>query len=253
MKHSISIAMAVLLTGLLGQPAGAQVSGLTNADIARLVAMRVSDQTVIAVIREAAATQFDLSSRAVVELAGQQVSNAILAAMRQVPAGATPPAASAPNLIALPEPAPAEGTQTLAGAAAEAALLNHTWPSSTISSNEPPPKTTDTPALVPSDAVSVSLSAAEEASWRARATPLRQALREDRSREGPLLNGINKLTAELAAVGPSSVRRRGIETERQKLTIELTALRELLRTDLAAAQVLEDEGRRAGVPPEWLR
>ena len=245
--------MAVLLTGLLGLPAGAQGSGLTNADIARLVGTRVSDQTIIAVILEAAATQFDLSARAVVELAGQQVSSAVLAVMRQVASAGTPPTASAPNLIPLPEPALAEGTQTLAGAAAEAASLTHTWPSSTISSNELPLKTTETPALAPSDTVSVSLSAAEEASWRARATPLHQALREDRAREGPLLNGITKLTAELSALGPSSVKRRGIETERQKLTIELTALRESLRTDLAAAQVLEDEGRRAGVPPEWLR
>jgi hypothetical protein len=85
MKHATPIAIAVLLTGLLGQPAAAQTSGLglTNADIARLVAARVSDQTVMTVIREATATQFDLSSRAVVELAGQEVSSAVIAAMRQ--------------------------------------------------------------------------------------------------------------------------------------------------------------------------
>jgi hypothetical protein len=253
MKHATPIAIVVLLTGLLGQLAAAQTSGLglTNTDIARLVAARVSDQTVMTVIREATATQFDLSSRAVVELAGQEVSSAVIAAMRKVAATAPPPTASAANAIALPEPAPAAGAQTLAGAAAEAALSTHTWPVSATSSSELPAKTPDAPDAAATGAVTAF--AADEASWRARVAPLHQALRDDRAKEGPLLNRINKFTGELSALGPSSVKRSGIETERQKLTIELTALRESLRTDMASTQALEDEGRRAGVPSEWLR
>ena len=247
MKHARPIAVAVLMIALLGQPKAAQTSGLTNADIARLVAARVPDQTVIAVIREAPATQFDLSARALVELAGQEVSSAIIAAMRQVPVATTPPAASTANTILLPDPAPAAGAQTLAGAAAEAALTTHSWPVPAIGSSELPEKpATDAPAAQAIDAAAAS--APDEASWRARAAPLHQALRDDRAKEGPLLNRINKLTGELSAVGPSSAKRSGIETERQKLTIELTALRESLRADLASKQALEDEGRRAGVP-----
>jgi hypothetical protein len=146
---------------------------------------------------------------------------------------------------------PAAGAQTLAGAAAEAALSTHTWPASATSSSELPAKTPEAPPAAATDAVTAS--AADEASWRARVAPLHQALRDDRAKEGPLLNRINKLTGELSALGPSSVKRSALETERQKLTIEVTALRESLRTDMASTQALEDEGRRAGVPPEWLR
>jgi hypothetical protein len=252
MKHAMPIAIAVLLTGLLGQPAAAQTSGLTNADVVRLVAARVPDQTVITVIQEAAATRFDLSSRAVVELAAQDVSSAVITAMRQVPTAATPQAASTTNAVVLPDPAPAAAAQTLAGAAAEAALTLHTWPVPATSPSELPEKTTtDVPAAPAIDGRAAS--AAGEASWRARVAPLHQALREDRAKEGPLLNRINKLSAELAGMAPASVKRRGVESERQKLTAELTGLHESLRTDLAATQTLEDEGRRAGVPPEWLR
>jgi hypothetical protein len=251
MTRATPIAVAVLLAVLLGLPAVAQTSALTNADIVRLVAARVSDQTVIHVIREATATQFDLGSRAVVELAGQEVSGVVIAAMREVSAAAPAPTASAAIATVLPPPAPDAGAQTLAGAAADAALSTHSWPASASGSSELPSKTTEAAAAAASDAVAAS--AVDEAAWRARIAPLHQALRDDRAREGPLLNRINKLTVELSAVGPSSVKRGGLETERQKLTIELTALRESLRTDLAAAQALEDEGHRAGVPPEWLR
>jgi hypothetical protein len=62
--------VAIIATSLLAQsassaeqvPPTAVQTALSNADVARLVAMRVSDATVIAVINEAAIRAFDLSA-----------------------------------------------------------------------------------------------------------------------------------------------------------------------------------------------
>jgi hypothetical protein len=59
------------------------VMALTDADITRLVAMGVSEQTVIAVVQQAKATEFDLSTQTVSELTAAGVSPDIIAAMRK--------------------------------------------------------------------------------------------------------------------------------------------------------------------------
>ena len=81
MKYVSRAIVGALLMAASTHSASAQVPALTNADITRLVAMHVSDQTVIAVIHEATTTHFDLSAQATSELAG--LSTAIVAAMRQ--------------------------------------------------------------------------------------------------------------------------------------------------------------------------
>jgi len=242
--------VAVFLLALLVRPAGAQAPALTNADVVRLVAMRVSGETVIAVIQEAATTRFDLSPQAAIDLAAVGVPVAVIGAMRQSAATSTPLTISA-------DAEPRIGGQTLAGAAAEAAAAARM--------RQPPATPAPEPALIvvapakddPSPAAPAPVPAPppppDEAAWRARAAPLRLALRDNRAKEGPLLNQLNALTAELSRLGPSDVKRRAVETERQRVTADLTALREALRADLAAVQTLEEEGRRSSVPPAWLR
>jgi hypothetical protein len=85
MKYVFSVTVAVLLTAFSVQSASAQptLTALTNADVIRLVALRVSDQTVIAVINDAKITQFDLSASAVSELTVLGVAAPVIAAMRQ--------------------------------------------------------------------------------------------------------------------------------------------------------------------------
>jgi hypothetical protein len=253
MKHLGALPVAVFLLASLVHPAAAQAPALTNADVVRLVAMRVSDQTVIAVVQEALATQFDLSPQAAIELAGKGVPVAVIGAMRQSAALSTRPAIGA----AIGEPA--LGGQTLAGAAAEAAAAAQARQLSAAPAPEPAvivlaPAKDDpsSPAPAPAPAP-VPAPPPDEAAWRARVAPLRLTLRDNRAKEGPLLNQLNALTATLSRLGPSDVKRRAVETERQRVTADLTALREALRADLAAVQLLEEEGRRAGVPPAWLR
>jgi hypothetical protein len=238
--------VAVLLLALLVRPAAAQPPALTNADVVRLVAMRVSGETVIAVIQEAATTRFDLSPQAAIDLAAVGVPVAVIGAMRQS-------ATTSPPLTIAADAEPRIGGQTLAGAAAEAAAAARM--------RQPPATPALEPALIviapakddPSPTAPAPPPPPDEAAWRARAAPLRLALRDNRAKEGPLLNQLNALTAELSRLGPSDVKRRVVETERQRITADLTALREALRADLAAVQTLEEEGRRSSVPPAWLR
>jgi len=112
--YALSIAVAAVLTAFSAQTASAQLPALTNADVGRLGALHVSDQTVIAVIHEATATQFDLSSQAVSDLAVAGVSTVVIATMRQ---SSTP---SANELAGPPQQSPGAGPQTLAGASVQA-------------------------------------------------------------------------------------------------------------------------------------
>jgi hypothetical protein len=102
----------ILLTACLVHSASAQSRSpaLTNADVTRLAALHVSDQTVIAVINEANATHFDLSQFAVTDLIVAGVSTAVIATMRQ------PPRVAAANTAAH-----TGDNQTLTEAAAKAA------------------------------------------------------------------------------------------------------------------------------------
>jgi len=70
-------------------PVPAQPTAMTNADVIRLVALKVSDATVIAVIREAKGRQFDADGTAMTVLVNNGVSPAIIDVMRQ-PGTSTP-------------------------------------------------------------------------------------------------------------------------------------------------------------------
>jgi hypothetical protein len=150
--------VVAVLTAVSIQPAGAQAPMLTNADVSRLVAMHVSEQTVIAVIQEATATQFDLSPRAVSELAAQLIPTPIIAAMRQP----SPRKASSANAVAPSPSSPTPRTRTLAEAAADAAAEPHTWqvpatgaaPAPSVTAGSASAKTASTstaPAMTPHD------------------------------------------------------------------------------------------------------
>lgn len=97
MKHVFVVTVAALLTALPVHSASAQskLIPLRNADVVRLAALGVSDQTVIAVINGAKVTQLDLSPGAVGNLATSGVSTAVIAAMRHPSTPTQPTAATA--------------------------------------------------------------------------------------------------------------------------------------------------------------
>jgi hypothetical protein len=91
------LASVVLAAVCLSTAVDAQSRALTNADVVRLVAMHVSDQTVIAVIHEVKETQFDLNEIAIGYLRASGVSIAVLAAMRREIPATQPPLPAAPT------------------------------------------------------------------------------------------------------------------------------------------------------------
>lgn len=148
LRHAIPVTAAILLTVLSIHAASAEPPALTNADVVRLVAMHVSERTVIAVIQEAKATAFDLSDRAVGELSGQLVPSAVIGAMRQTRAK--------PSDTVIAPAAPA--TRTLADAAAEAAAKRQTSPAAAVPA----------PPAAPSQAPARNAPQAARPDWDAR-------------------------------------------------------------------------------------
>jgi hypothetical protein len=258
MKWILLVTVAVLLTTCSVHSASAQskLIALTNADVIRLLAMRVSDQTVIAVIKETSVTQFDLSAPAVTDLAVNGVSTAVIAAMHQSSSASSPAVA------------PPAGPQTLAEAAAEAAITVHSWPLSTttVSSShtviphrpaaapaetkaEPAVKDTSNKAATERSDTSVK----DESYWRARVAPLNQQIHDNAGKSLTLKGRIDDLTTELLGIGPLNARRGVVETERQRLITEVQALNEAVSADIKAVKAIEEEGRVAGALPGWFR
>jgi len=94
--------------------------------------------------------------------------------------------------------------------------------------------------------------AQDEAAWRARMTAAREDLRKGEMFRDALQSRINALTADFTA-RDDPYQRAQIGDERQKALAELDAVTK----DIAKAQKLitdiEDEARRANVPPGWIR
>jgi hypothetical protein len=108
MKYLCSAIVAVLLmSSVPSASAQTPVTALTNAEVAHLVALHVSDVTVISVINGARITQFDLNASAVGELTVLGVSSAVVAAMRH-PSTPIPPPTPQPVSLTRTAPTAAE-------------------------------------------------------------------------------------------------------------------------------------------------
>jgi hypothetical protein len=92
----------------------------------------------------------------------------------------------------------------------------------------------------------------DQAYWAGRVKDLQTQLDRDQIFADALQSRINALTADFTA-RDDPAQRSVIERDRQKAIAELDRLREAIKSDLKAIADLEDEARRAGVPPGWLR
>jgi hypothetical protein len=110
------------------------------------------------------------------------------------------------------------------------------------------------PAATPEkvDAAKPAEPAKDEAYWRGRITAAREDLRRNEAFKEALQSRINALTADFTA-RDDPYQRAKISDDRQKALAELARL----TTDIEAGGKLiadiEEEARRAGVPPGWLR
>jgi hypothetical protein len=92
----------------------------------------------------------------------------------------------------------------------------------------------------------------DEQQWRARMGEARSALERSRMFADALQSRINGLYADFTA-RDDPAQRAAIELQRQKAIAELDRVKGEIQAQTKAIADLEEEARRAGVPPGWLR
>jgi SMC interacting uncharacterized protein involved in chromosome segregation len=94
--------------------------------------------------------------------------------------------------------------------------------------------------------------AKDEQQWRARMAEARSALERSKTFAEALQSRINGLYADFTA-RDDPAQRAAIERERQKNIAELERVKSEIQAQTKAIADLDEEARRAGVPPGWLR
>jgi hypothetical protein len=91
----------------------------------------------------------------------------------------------------------------------------------------------------------------DQAHWADRMKTLQTQLERDTQFAAAIQTRINILSADL--VNNDQGQRPAIEADRTRAMAELARLQKAIEDDRKAITALEDEARRAGVPPGWLR
>lgn len=94
--------------------------------------------------------------------------------------------------------------------------------------------------------------AKDEAYWRGRITAAREDIRRNEAFKEALQSRINALTADFSA-RDDPYQRAKIADDRQKALAEMARVSEDIEKTKKAIVDIEEEARRAGVPPGWLR
>jgi hypothetical protein len=125
----------------------------------------------------------------------------------------------------------------------------------------PIPDATPTPA--PADASSASAQDAKPATpandpkhdeqyWRSRVTAARKAFEDDQNLAIALQNRISSLTTDFVNRDDPAQRAR-ISDDRRKATEQLDRMQKQIGEDKKAIDAVQDDARKAGVPPGWVR
>lgn len=92
----------------------------------------------------------------------------------------------------------------------------------------------------------------DQAYWRERMTTARQQLERTQMFALALESRVNGLWADFTA-RDDPAQRGMVEQDRQKAIAELERVKQEVETQTKALAAIEDEARRLGVPPGWLR
>ena len=92
----------------------------------------------------------------------------------------------------------------------------------------------------------------DQAYWAKRKKELEDKLAREKVQADSVQTRINALTADFASRG-DPVQRAGIERDRNQAIAELARLQQDIKDTQKALNDLQDEARKAGVPPGWLR
>jgi len=102
------------------------------------------------------------------------------------------------------------------------------------------------------DATKPAEPAKDEAYWRGRITSAREDIRRNEAFKEALQTRINALTADFSA-RDDPYQRAKVADDRQKALAELARVSSDIEKTTKLIADIEDEARRAGVPPGWLR
>jgi len=95
-------------------------------------------------------------------------------------------------------------------------------------------------------------STQDEATWRGRIQQVREGVRRNEAFAEALQSRINALTGDFAS-RDNPVQRAKIGEDRQKALAELDRVRKDIQQGKQQIADIEEEARKAGVPPGWLR
>jgi hypothetical protein len=155
----------------------------------------------------------------------------------------TPPAARTYTNDDLKKVAPFPG-------AADPTAKPTTPPGTAPTKVEDPPKPGD--AAAKPDGAKTPEPAKNEAYWRKRITAVRDEITRNESFREALQTQINSLSADFTA-RDDPYQRAQIADTRQKKIAELARVNTEIETAKKTIVEIEDEARRAGVPPGWIR
>ena len=108
------------------------------------------------------------------------------------------------------------------------------------------------PTEVKPDATATDVAAKDEKYWRGRITAVKEDIRRNEMFRDALQTRINALTTDFAN-RDDPFQRAKIDEERQKAIAEMARVTLDIAKATKSIADIEDEARRAGVPPGWLR
>ena len=129
-----------------------------------------------------------------------------------------------------------------------------TAPGSPASANASPgAPSTEVPTVnVPAGNATPPGDAKDEAHWRNRMSGARSALERSRIFADALQSRINALTTDIVNRADPAQRAQ-LELERQRAVAELERVKKEVAEQTKVISDIEEEARKAGVPPGWLR
>jgi hypothetical protein len=99
---------------------------------------------------------------------------------------------------------------------------------------------------------SSSQGAKDQAFWKGRITEAREQLERTKTLADAMQSRINALNTDFVNTDDPA-KRSGVERDRQKARAELERLQKEMKEGTKAIADIEEEARRANVPPGWLR
>ncbi len=117
----------------------------------------------------------------------------------------------------------------------------------------PAPPSSQVPSVnLPGGEASPSGDVKDEAFWRSRITAARSALERSRIFSDALQSRINALTTDIVNRADPAQRAQ-LELERQRALAESDRVKKEMAEQTKAITDIEEDARKAGVPPGWLR